>query len=55
MVTWLRRALVAIALAIMLLAAGGFLYLRGSLPQMNGTIGVAGISAPVDIIRDADA
>ena len=34
---------------------GGYLYLRRSLPLVDGTVTVAGISAPVDIIRDADA
>ena len=34
---------------------GGYLYLRRSLPQIDGTVAVAGLSAPVEIIRDADA
>lgn len=35
--------------------AGGYGYLRRSLPQTGGTIAVTGISAPVDIVRDADS
>ena len=38
-----------------MLAAGGYLYLRRSLPQIDGTATVAGLTAPIDIIRDADA
>ena len=34
---------------------GAYMYLRRSLPTIDGTITVPGISAPVDIIRDADA
>jgi penicillin amidase len=36
-------------------AAGAYFYARRSLPETNGTIQVAGLSAPVDIVRDADA
>ena len=41
--------LVAIALAVV------YVYLRRSLPQVAGTVTVAGLLAPIDIIRDADA
>ena len=51
----LLKAVVAIALVAAIVALGGYLYLRRSLPQMNGTTKVNGLSAPVDIIRDADA
>jgi penicillin amidase len=44
---------IATLVALTVLAAYG--YLRRSLPQLDGTISVAGISAPVDIVRDADA
>ena len=36
-------------------AALGYRYLQRSLPQIDGTVTVAGLSAPVEIIRDADA
>jgi penicillin amidase len=36
------------------LCLGAYAYLRRSLPDVAGTTSVAGISAPVDIIRDAD-
>jgi penicillin amidase len=42
-------ALAAIAVAV------GYVYLRRSLPQVDGQITVRGIAAPVEIIRDADA
>jgi penicillin G amidase len=36
-----------------LAAAGGYLFLRQSLPQSEGTIILAGIGRPVEILRDA--
>src|SRR5438477_2204093 len=55
----MRRIIVRILAAVLLLiavAAGAvYVYLRQSLPQTSGTIAVAGVSGPVDIIRDADA
>src|SRR4051812_26073475 len=55
----MRRAVLkttaAILLLIALAAAGGYYYLRHSLPQVDGTVTVAGISAAVEIVRDADA
>jgi penicillin amidase len=55
----MRRVLLKAAAAVLLLVAvvalGGYLYLRRSLPQIDGTITVGGVSGPVDIIRDADA
>ena len=47
--------MLVIVLLAMAAAAGGYVYLRRSLPQVNGTVAVAGLSAPIDIIRDADA
>jgi penicillin amidase len=50
----LKAAAAALLLAIFA-AAGGYVYLRRSLPQVDGTVKVAGLSAPIEIIRDADA
>ena len=44
----------AILLVAAIVLAGGDYYLRRSLPQIDGTITVAGLSAPIDIVRDAD-
>src|SRR5438477_12602302 len=49
------KALGAIVLLAALGVAGGYHYLRRSLPQIDGTLTVLGLSAPIDIIRDADA
>src|SRR5437773_10157750 len=52
------RALKAIAVLVLLAAiaaAGGCHYLRRSLPLIDGTTTVTGLSAPIDIVRDADA
>jgi penicillin amidase len=50
----LKALTVLVALAVVALAAA-YLYARQSLPVVNGTIGVAGLSGPVEIVRDADA
>jgi penicillin amidase len=55
MLKWIRRVLIAIVLLIAIVFGGAYLYLRRSLPQMDGTVTVSGISGPVDIIRDADS
>jgi len=51
----LLKALAAILVLAVLVFAGGFHYLRRSLPDIEGTITVAGLSAPIDIVRDAAA
>jgi penicillin amidase len=53
-----RFLLKALAIVVGLVATGlatAYIYARGSLPAVNGTIVVAGPSGPVDIIRDLDA
>ena len=49
------KAIAAITLLVAILTAGGYVYLRRSLPQIDGTTTIAGISAPIEIIRDLDA
>jgi penicillin amidase len=55
----MRRLLVKSVAALLVLAAlaaaAGYHYLRRSLPQIDGTVTVAGLTAPLDIVRDADA
>jgi penicillin G amidase len=55
----MRRVLLRTGAVVVLLAAlataGGYHYLRRSLPQIDGSVTVAGLSAPVEIVRDADA
>jgi penicillin amidase len=48
-------SLAIVAGLVVVSAAAAFVYLRRSLPAVNGTIVVAGVSAPVEIVRDADA
>src|SRR5579862_3102694 len=50
----LRRLLVGAAIVLLLVAFGGYLYLRSSLPQADGHIAVRGITGSVTIARDAD-
>ena len=58
MIVGMRRATrIAAAAALGLLAGLGaaYWYARASLPVTTGTLQVAGLSAPVDIVRDRDA
>ena len=53
------RTLTRIGAGIVVLAfvaaIAGYVYLRRSLPVVDGTVTVSGIHGPIDIIRDADA
>src|SRR5882724_9387353 len=55
----MRRLILKAVATILVLAAiataGGYHYLRRSLPQIDGTITLAGLSAPIEIVRDVDA
>ena len=48
----LLRLFLALALLVALAAAGGYLWLRQSLPQLEGTLALSGLTAPVEIVRD---
>jgi penicillin amidase len=53
-----RRLLTGFGILIVLVVLAGasaYFYLRGSLPQLEGTVSVSGISGPIEIIRDRDA
>jgi penicillin amidase len=52
---FLLKAFLIVAVLVAMTLAAAYLYARGSLPVLNGTIVVEGLSGPVDIIRDADA
>ncbi|MBS3966040.1 MAG: penicillin acylase family protein [Truepera sp.] len=51
----LLHVLLGLLLVIALLAVGGVLYLRTSLPQLRGELTLAGLSAPVEVLRDRHA
>ncbi len=54
---WLRRILYGLGTLVALVAivgAGGYLWLRTSLPQTAGTIAVPGLGGEVAIVRDRD-
>jgi len=48
------RILSLILSVVLALAIGAFLHLRRSLPQVDGEIRLAGLEAPVEILRDAN-
>ncbi len=49
---WLSGGLLGLALLVSLGLAGGYLWLRQSLPKVDGRVEVPGLSAPVRIVRD---
>ncbi len=54
---WLRWSLGALGTLLLLgLTAtfGGYLWLRGSLPQIDGRVALPGLTAPVEVLRDSD-
>lgn len=52
---WVWRGVAGFAVVAVVAVAGGFLWLRTSLPQLSGTIRVNGPAAVVEIIRDRNA
>ena len=52
---WLTGGLLGLVLLISIGLAGGYLWLRQSLPQLDGTVEVQGLEAPVQIVRDRHA
>ena len=49
---WALRAAVALVVLAAAGAAGGYLWLRGSLPEIDGERAVSGLAAPVEVVRD---
>jgi penicillin amidase len=49
----LRRILLTVLLLAAVVIAGGYLWLRSSLPQIDGTIALPGVKGAVTITRDA--
>lgn len=52
---WLGGGLLGLVLLVSISLAGGYLWLRQSLPVVDGRVEVAGLEAPVSIVRDAHA
>jgi penicillin G amidase len=50
---WLRRILAVLVLLIVISAGLGWAFLRASLPQTTGTLALAGLAAPVTVVRDS--
>ncbi|GLQ06452.1 penicillin amidase [Sneathiella chinensis] len=50
---WFLRLTAGLLLLVAVIAAGGYLYLRTSLPQMDGEIRLAGLQDEIRITRDA--
>ncbi len=54
LIVWTLWGLVILVGLGSLAAAGGYLWLRGSLPDLDGQILAAGLSAPAEILRDPE-
>ena len=52
--TIVRRIFAGLLLLLFVVIGGGYLYVRSSLPQVDGTIAVAGVTSAVRIERGAD-
>ena len=52
MVRRLGWGALALLLAVLAAAGGGWVWLRGSLPQLDGEIPLSGLSSPVEVVRD---
>ena len=50
---WLRRLALGVLMLVVAVASGAWLYLRGTLPQTDGTLAIAGLGHEVRIERDA--
>ena len=50
----LLRFLAVVMLLVVLVLAGGYVYLRRSLPTTSGTVILSGLDGEVEIVRDAD-
>ena len=53
--TRVLRGAAWVLVALLLILLGVFIWLRGSLPKTSGEVRLAGLSAPVDVVRDANA
>ena len=51
---WALRSLAGLVLLLGLVLGGAVFWLRGSLPQTEGTVAIAGLAAPVEVLRDRD-
>ena len=50
---WVIRSVIAVVLIVVVAGGGGYLWLRGSLPVVDGTVAVAGLGDRVEIVRDS--
>lgn len=50
---WIFRTLLVLGGALLLGLAAGYGYLRLSLPRLEGAVELAGLTAPVEVLRDA--
>jgi penicillin amidase len=52
---WPFGGLGALIVLVIIVLAGGYIWLRGSLPEIEGEVQLAGLKGPVEVIRDAHA
>ena len=52
MLKWLGWGVLALLLVGLSAAGGGYLWLRTSVPEVDGELSLSGLSAPVEVVRD---
>ncbi len=53
-IVWFARILAGLVLLLVFGTGGAYVWLRGSLPQTEGSLRIAALEAPVEVLRDAD-
>ena len=48
------RLVSALVLIVLLIATAGYIWLRQSLPKLDGTLTLSGLKAPVEVVRDRE-
>jgi penicillin amidase len=51
---WLGIGVAGVAVLVLITAAAAYVTLRGTVPAASGTLAIAGLSAPVEVVRDRE-
>ncbi len=54
LIVWTTGIVAGLVLLLVLGTGGAYLWLRGSLPRTEGTLQIAALKAPVEVLRDSD-
>src|SRR5436190_17323372 len=51
---WTARIAAGVVVLLLLAAAAGYALLRNTVPSASGSLAIAGLSAPVEVVRDRE-